>query len=86
MRFHSEEGEQMKRFLITATFPDLPAAHAQQAQQVEGSNVQVAVSRALAQILKRDQVKGRRIKTALLKAIYLEDVKGGENNKQVNSG
>lgn len=51
----------MKTYRVTATFPELPAAHAVQEARGEGSNLSVAIKPALDAILREPHVKGRRI-------------------------
>ena len=53
----------MKSYRVTATFPELPAAHAVQEARGEGSNISVGIKRALDAILREPHVKGRRIST-----------------------
>ena len=56
----------MKSYRITATFPELPAAHAVREARGNGSSVSVAVKRALDTILRDPHIKGRRISTVKL--------------------
>jgi hypothetical protein len=56
----------MKSYRVTATFPELPAAHAVQEARGEGSNLSVGIKRALDAILREPHVKGRRISTLKL--------------------
>lgn len=56
----------MKSYRVTATFPDLPAAHAVQEAHSEGSSLSVGIKRALDAILRDRHVKGRRISTVKL--------------------
>ena len=56
----------MKSYRVTATFPELPAAHAVQEARGEGSSLPVALKRALDVILSERHVKGRRISTVKL--------------------
>ena len=56
----------MKSYRVTATFPELPAAHAVQEARGEGSSLSVAIKRALDAILQEPHVKGRRISTVKL--------------------
>ncbi len=51
----------MKTYRVTATFPELPAAHAVQEARGEGSSLSVGIKRALDAILREPHVKGRRI-------------------------
>ena len=51
---------------VTATFPELPAAHAVQEARGEGSSLSVGIKRALGAILRERHVKGRRISTVKL--------------------
>jgi hypothetical protein len=53
----------MKSYRVTATFPELPAAHAIQEARGEGSSLSVAIKRALDAILRDRHVKGHRIST-----------------------
>ena len=56
----------MKSYRVTATFPELPAAHAVQHARGVGSNLSVGIKRALDAILGGPHVKGRRITTVKL--------------------
>ena len=56
----------MKSYRVTATFPELPAAHAVQEARGEGSSLSVGIKRALDAILRERHVKGRRISTVKL--------------------
>lgn len=56
----------MKSYRVTATFPELPAAHAVQEARGEGSSLSVGIKRALDAILREPHVKGRRILTVKL--------------------
>jgi hypothetical protein len=56
----------MKSYRVTATFPELPAAHAVQEARGEGSSLSVGIKRALDAILREPHVKGRRISTVKL--------------------
>ena len=56
----------MKSYRVTATFPELPAAHAVQEARGEGSTLSVGIKRALDAILREPHVKGRRISTVKL--------------------
>jgi hypothetical protein len=53
----------MKRYRVTATFPELSAAHAVQEARGEGSSLSVGIKRALDAILRERHVKGRRMST-----------------------
>jgi hypothetical protein len=53
----------MKSYRVTATFPELPAAHAVQEARGEGSTLSVGIKRALDTILRDRHVKGHRIST-----------------------
>lgn len=56
----------MKSYRVTATLPELPAAHAVQEARGEGSSLSVGIKRALDAILRDRHVKGRRISTVKL--------------------
>jgi hypothetical protein len=56
----------MKSYRVTATFPELPAAHAIQEARGEGSSLSVGIKRALDAILREPHVKGRHISTIKL--------------------
>ena len=56
----------MKSYRVTATFPELPAAHAVQEARGEASTLSVGIKRALDAILRERHVKGRRISTVKL--------------------
>src|SRR4030095_2312502 len=55
------EGLSMKSYRVTATFPELRAAHAVHEARGEGSSLSVGIKRALDAILREHHVKGRRI-------------------------
>ena len=56
----------MRSYRVTATFPELPAAHAVKEARGEGSSLSVGIKRALDAILREPHVKGRRISTVRL--------------------
>lgn len=56
----------MKSYRVTATFPELPAAHAVQEARGQASTLSVGIKRALDTILREPHVKGRRISTVKL--------------------
>ena len=56
----------MKSYRVTATFPELPAAHAVREARGKASSLSVGVKRALDVILRDPHVKGRRILTVKL--------------------
>lgn len=56
----------MKSYRVTATFPELPAAHAVQEARGQGSSLSVGIKRALDAIMGERYVKGRRISTVKL--------------------
>jgi hypothetical protein len=56
----------MKSYRVTATFPELPAAHAVQEARGKGSSLSVCIKRALESILREPHIKGRRISTIKL--------------------
>ena len=56
----------MKSYRVTATFPELPAAHAVQEARGQASTLSVGIKRALDTILRDPHVKGRRISTLKL--------------------
>jgi hypothetical protein len=56
----------MKSYRVTATFPELPAAHAVHEARGDGSSLSVGIKRALDAILCARHVKGRRISTVKL--------------------
>jgi hypothetical protein len=62
----SGEGLSMKSYRVTATFPELPAAHAVQEARGDASTLSVGIKRALDAILREPHVKGRRISTVKL--------------------
>lgn len=53
----------MKSYRVTATFPELPAAHAVQEARGEASSLSLGIKRALDTILREPHVKGRHIST-----------------------
>jgi hypothetical protein len=56
----------MKSYRVTATFPELPAAHAVHEARGEASSLSLGIKRALDAILRERHVKGRRISTVKL--------------------
>lgn len=56
----------MKSYRVTATFPELPAAHAVREARGDASSLSVGIKRALDAILRDPHVKGRRISTVKL--------------------
>jgi predicted thioesterase len=60
------EEPSMKHYRVTATFPELPAAHAVQEARGEATSLSVGVKRALDSILRGPHVKGRRISAVKL--------------------
>jgi hypothetical protein len=66
MNLEDWRGNIMKSYRVTATFPELPAAHAVQEARGEGSTLSVGIKRALDAILRDRHVKGRRISTVKL--------------------
>jgi len=68
----------MKSYRVTATFPELPAAHAVQEARGEGSSISVGVKRALDAILRERHVKGRRISTVKIYVRLEQRQKEGE--------
>lgn len=57
-----QNGNKGKSYTFIFTFPELPAGHAQQSVSASGSSFSVAMSRAAKDVMKREHVKGRRIK------------------------
>jgi hypothetical protein len=53
----------MESYRVTATVPELPAAHAVQEARGEGSSLSVGIKRALNTILREPHVKGHRFST-----------------------
>ena len=62
----------MKQISLTLYSDQLPAAHAYHSTQAEGSSLTVAVSRGLRELLKRDHVKGKRLREFTLRVEVLE--------------
>ena len=69
----------LKRYHISLLLPDLPAAYAEQVATAEGSDLRIAVNKGLAEMLRRPQVSGRRIKSATIR-IQCVDSKSNERN------
>ena len=62
-----------KRYRVTVTFPDLPAAHAEQEAKADAGNMRVATARALAEIFSRRPLKRRRIRSATIRVRLLDE-------------
>lgn len=69
----------MKLYQITVVFPELPAAYAVQSTKIAGSTYSVAVRRALEEIKKRRQIKGRHIKTVRILVEVVEEDQESKN-------
>lgn len=69
----------MKSYRVTATFPELPAAHAVQEARGQASSLSVGIKRALDAILCQPHVKGRRISTVKLH-VRLEQPENRDSN------
>lgn len=65
----------MKTISVTLHSDQLPAAHAYHSTQAEGSSLTVALARGLGELLKRDHVKGRRLREFTLRVEVLRDEK-----------
>jgi len=65
----------MTRFRIVATFPDLPAGHAQQEAVMEETHFRVAINRALMKILADPHVKRRRISSGVIRFYKVSEPK-----------
>lgn len=52
-----------KRWNILFRINELPAAHAEQFVSVEAANIGLAINRGWAEVKKRPNVKGKRVKT-----------------------
>jgi hypothetical protein len=66
-----------KRVRVTASLPDLSAAHHHQEATGEGSSLKVAIGRAVDAIFEGEHVKGRQLKGGTFRW-NLED--GGKGN------
>jgi hypothetical protein len=72
----------MKSYTVLATFPTLPASVAQQAATGAGSDMSVAVCRAIKTIMQRKGVKGRRIERFTLSVTCNGEVESQESVKE----
>lgn len=63
----------MKRISITLHSESLPAAHAFHSVEVEASNLAAAIAKGTRELLKRDHVKGKRLKEFTLTIERLEN-------------
>ncbi len=63
-----------KRFRVSVNFPEISASHSYQDAEASGSNMRVAVNRALQEIFTRRHVKGRRITYATIRITKLADL------------
>lgn len=59
----------MKTVTVSAFLPDLPSGHAYQESRGSGSTLNVAIGRAVDELLKLDKVKGRRLKALKLTVV-----------------
>jgi hypothetical protein len=76
--FNVERIIKMKSYRVTATFPELSAAHAVQEARGEATTLSVGIKRALDVILREPHIKGRRISTLkLLVRLEHEDNESG---------
>lgn len=57
----------MKSFTFYFTFNEVSASHCNQTVTAEGSSLNVALSRATTEVMKRPHIKGRRVKTGSIK-------------------
>lgn len=72
----------MKSYTFYFDFPELSATHHGQTVTAEGSSLNVALSRAAAEVAKRPHVKGRRIKSGTIKFWYNEADKEDEGGEK----
>ncbi len=63
----------MKRVTISAFIPDLPAGHAYQESEGQGSTLAVAIGRAVDTLLALPKVKGRRLHSLRLTVGVVEN-------------
>lgn len=63
----------MKRISLTLHADSLPAAHAWHSVEVEGSTIATAVAKGVRELLKRDHVKGKRLREFTLTVERLGD-------------
>lgn len=66
----------LKRVRVTASLPDLSAAHHHQEATGEGSSLKVAIGRAVDTILEGEHVKGRQLKGGVFRWNLEEGLKG----------
>lgn len=62
----------MKRVALSAFVPELPAGHAWQESRGEGSNLTVAIKRAVEALMSQPKVKGRRLHSLKLTIVVEE--------------
>ncbi len=63
----------MKRISLTLHAESLPAAHAFHSVEVEGSTLVAAIAEGVRELLKRDHVKGKRLREFTLMVERLSD-------------
>lgn len=68
----------MKTYVINAFIPEIKAHHAHQSAITEATSIGAAVRRALDEIMKRAEVKGKRITTVKLTIAALDKRKEEE--------
>jgi hypothetical protein len=61
-----------KRFRVSVNFPEISASHSYQDAEASGSNMRVALNRALQEVFARRHVKGRRITYATIRVTKLD--------------
>jgi len=61
-----------KKVTIQAFMPDLASAHAYQESRGSGGNLAVAVKRAVDELLKKEIVKGKRLRSLKLVVAVVE--------------
>lgn len=64
----------MKRFAVSAVFPDLLAKDAIKATRASGSDVRIAINKALKEILALDGVRGKQIKRGTITFAFVAGI------------
>ena len=62
----------MKKYAIEAEFPELRTGHCRQSAMGEGTTIDVAVGRALAEIVAREGVKRKHITEVIIKVALID--------------
>ncbi len=64
----------MKRFTVSVVFPDLLAKDAIKATRASGSDVRIAINKALKEILALDGVRGKQIKRGTITFAFVAGI------------